>query len=93
MYSTLQLHRLDESHGIEAVMVANSTGYQKTCRLKYNKTKLHCAEKRMCVIVDDRHDTGACKPPGPCQRAKISQGPPPVSSENNLQVQNSFMRQ
>ena len=37
--------QLRRLHGIEAVMVA----------------KLNRAEKRMCITVDDSHDTGVCK--------------------------------
>ena len=73
---TLQLHRLDEGHGIEAAMVANSAGYHETCRLKYNRTKLQRAEKRKRVTVDDSHNTGACKRTRSLSARTGNSGPP-----------------
>ena len=72
----LQLHRLDEGHGIEAAMVANSAGYHETCRLKYNRTKLQRAEKRKRVTVDDSHNTGACKRTRSLSARTGNSGPP-----------------
>ncbi|XP_076031372.1 uncharacterized protein LOC143019540 isoform X1 [Oratosquilla oratoria] len=73
---TLQLHRLDEGHGIEAAMVANSAVYHKTCQLRYNRTKLQRAEKRKRVTVDDSHNTGACKPIRSLSVSTGNSGPP-----------------
>ena len=44
--STLPFGRLDEGHGIEAVMVENKARDHQTCRLKYNDTMLKRAKKR-----------------------------------------------
>ena len=43
---SLQLERLDDGHGIEAAMVAHGAQYHHTCKLQYNNTKLHRAQKR-----------------------------------------------
>ena len=38
--------RLDEGNGIEVTMMNNNARYHQSCRLRYNNTKLHRAEKK-----------------------------------------------
>ncbi len=45
------LSRLDEGSGVEAALSANNARYHKTCRLRYNKTKLDRAERRHLKIA------------------------------------------
>ena len=47
------LRRLDEGSGVEAALSANNARYHKTCRLRYNKTKLDRSEKRHLKIAAD----------------------------------------
>jgi len=42
--------RLDEGSGVEAALSTKNARYHKTCRLRYNKTKLDRAEKRHLKI-------------------------------------------
>ena len=44
---TLQLDRLNEGCGIAAAMAAHNAQYHKTCRLKFNNTKLNRTATRM----------------------------------------------
>ena len=55
--------RLDEGSGIEAALIANNARYHKTCRLRYNKTKLDRAEKRHLKIgkTDKVEEAADCK--------------------------------
>ncbi|KAG0712973.1 hypothetical protein GWK47_017260 [Chionoecetes opilio] len=50
------LSRLDEGSGVEAALSANNARYHKTCRLRYNKTKLDRAEKRHLKIGADEEE-------------------------------------
>ncbi|KAG0730358.1 hypothetical protein GWK47_028416 [Chionoecetes opilio] len=50
------LSRLDEGSGVEASLGANNARYYKTCRLRYNKTKLDRAEKRHLKIGADEEE-------------------------------------
>jgi len=43
---SFHLERLNDGHGIEAVMVAHGAQYHQTCRLQYNDTKLQRAQQR-----------------------------------------------
>ena len=52
--STFLIGRLDEGHGIEAAMVANTAQYHHTCRLKYNENMLKRAKKRACSESPDQ---------------------------------------
>ena len=55
--------RLDEGSGVEATLLANNARYHKTCMLRYNKTKLDRAEKRLLKIgVDEEvQEAASCK--------------------------------
>ncbi|KAG0723495.1 hypothetical protein GWK47_042631 [Chionoecetes opilio] len=55
------LSRLDEGSGVEAALSANNARYHKTCRLRYNKTKLDRAEKRHLKIGADEEEVVARK--------------------------------
>ncbi|KAG0722169.1 hypothetical protein GWK47_045015 [Chionoecetes opilio] len=56
------LSRLDEGSGVETALSANNSRYHKTCRLRYNKTKLDRAEKRHLKIgADDEEEVVARK--------------------------------
>ncbi len=50
------LSRLDEGSGVEAALSANNARYHKTCRLRYNTTKLDRAEKRHLKIGADEEE-------------------------------------
>ena len=50
---TLKLSRLDEGQGIEATFRLHKAKWHDSCRLQFNKTKLHRAEKRK---MPDKHD-------------------------------------
>jgi len=53
------LKRLDDGHGIEAVMVAHGAQYYQTCRLQYNNTKLQRAQKRALKKEGGSHEEQA----------------------------------
>jgi hypothetical protein len=50
---TLKLSQLDEGQGIEAAFRLHKAKWHDVCRLQYNKTKLHRAEKRKMTQEDD----------------------------------------
>ncbi len=50
---TLNLSRLDEGEGIEAVFRLHAAKWHDYCRLHYNKSKLQRAEKRRAPLEDD----------------------------------------
>lgn len=50
------LSRLDEGSGVEAALSSNNARYHKTCRLRYNQTKLDRAEKRQLKIGTDEEE-------------------------------------
>ena len=53
---------LDEGSGAEAALNTNNARYHKTCRLRYNKTKLDRAEKRHLAIgIDEEEEVAARK--------------------------------
>ena len=58
---SLLLNRLDEGSGIEAALSTNNALYHKTCRLRYNKTKLDRAEKRHRKIEANEEEEIACR--------------------------------
>ncbi|KAG0715860.1 hypothetical protein GWK47_010980 [Chionoecetes opilio] len=55
------LSRLDEGSGVEAALSANNARYHKTCRLRYNKTKLDRAEKRHLKIGANEEEEVAAR--------------------------------
>jgi len=55
------LDRLDEGSGAEAALSTNNARYHKTCKLRYNKTKLHRAEKRHLAIGVDEEEKVASR--------------------------------
>ena len=55
------LSRLHEGRGVEAALSANNARYHKTCRQRYNKTKLDRAEKRHLKIAADEEKEVAAR--------------------------------